>query len=145
MKRIGTFINRQWAMEANHRGDADEGGDDLHDHNGGDRRVHGGRGDKVVLVSNNRFRTKDGLPHREIRTVSAIRGGKQPRIELADSAQTFDAEGKTTGGSGSLSLSDHFGRRRTGVRPLSPRLIWAAASWASCFSSRSTISPRLHR
>lgn len=52
-------------------------------------------GDKVVLVSNNRFRTKDGLPpHREIRTVSAIRGGKQPRIELADSAQTFDAEGK---------------------------------------------------
>ncbi len=60
-------------------------------------------GDKVVLVSSRRspFGDRNELPPpdlRQIAEVAAIRGGKQPRIELKDSGNTFDAAGQSSWG-----------------------------------------------
>lgn len=54
-------------------------------------------GDKVVVVSKSRWHAKDDTPpYRQVCTVSAIRGGKQPRIELDGSEQAFDAAGHSS-------------------------------------------------
>ena len=54
-------------------------------------------GDKVVVVSKSRWHANDDTPpYRQVCTVSAIRGGKQPRIELDGSEQAFDAAGHSS-------------------------------------------------
>lgn len=60
-----------------------------------------GVGDKVVVVTKSRWHTNDDTPpYRSVCTVSAVRGGKQPRIELTGSGQSFDAAGHSNWRSG---------------------------------------------